>query len=133
MNPKRASGVDTEIARRVYVHRKRLGLSQTELAQKLGITFQQVQKYEKGTNRIVAGRLFQLAVVFNIPIQTLFPPAEPRPPTEDDTAIDTDALADLLLTADGRRLYQAFLQLKDRIVRKRVIALVEALIDQHPS
>jgi hypothetical protein len=72
--------------------------------------------------------LFQLAIVFNIPIQTLFPSTEQHTGTIEAAPTNTDALADLLLTADGRRLCQAFLQLRDRAIRKRVIALVEALV-----
>ncbi len=127
MSAKRASGVDNFIASRVRMERMRRGLSQTELGVQLGVTFQQVQKYEKGTNRICAGRLFDIAGVFDIPVELLFPPkATPNPSSQ--KAPPVDELAELLVTADGRRLCRAFLQLKDAALRARIIALVEALV-----
>ena len=129
MSAKRATSVDAEVAKRVRAQRTRLGLSQTQVGQKLGVSFQQIQKYERGTNRIGAGRLFQLAAIFNIPIQALFPQNEQQ---AGQSSEERDALSDLLLTADGRRLCKAFLQVEDRQVRKQIIALVESVVDQSP-
>ena len=69
---KSATAVDRHVGARVRVRRNMVGLSQTELAQALGITFQQVQKYEKGTNRIGAGRLYRVAEVLRVPVQWFF-------------------------------------------------------------
>lgn len=128
MTAKSASVIDQEIAKRVLAHRTQLGLSQTEVGEKLGVTFQQVQKYEKGINRIGAGRLFQMAAVFNIPVEALFPKpvpldevSAPPPPRE--------LYSDILFTADGRRMCLAFAKIEDANVRKKVIALVEALTE----
>lgn len=131
MTTKRTSDVDTEIGKRVHCHRRRLGLSQSELGEKLGITFQQVQKYERGFNRISAGRLLQMADIFAIPVAALFPHAN----SDGDQAelAAQDALSEMLITTDGRRLSLAFLKIEDRHVRKTIIALVESLVDTPPK
>jgi len=69
---KRANSFDQHVALRLRAKRKELGLSQTQLADVIGTTFQQVQKYEKGTNRISAGRLWQVAKCFKVPIEYFF-------------------------------------------------------------
>jgi transcriptional regulator with XRE-family HTH domain len=128
MATKIASVIDQEIAKRVLAHRTQLGLSQTEIGKKLGVTFQQIQKYEKGVNRIGAGRLFQLATVFNIPVEALFP--KPAPFTEANAPPPPQELcSDILFTADGRRMCLAFAKIENSRVRKKVIALVEALTE----
>jgi transcriptional regulator with XRE-family HTH domain len=128
MSAKQVSGIDTQIANRIYSCRTQLGLSQTDLAVKLGISFQQVQKYEKGANRIGAGRLFQLATIFNVPIEALFPDKEASPSQSDEFKTTAKDLSEILLTVDGRRLFLAFQKIEDRLVRKRVISLIEALV-----
>jgi transcriptional regulator with XRE-family HTH domain len=104
------------------------GISQAELGNKLGLTFQQIQKYEKGLNRIGAGRLFQMAQILNVPIQALFPEppttdTERGPPTNDENA------SDILFTGDSLQLCRAFLRVSDSKHRKRLIALIEELAD----
>lgn len=69
---KRANSVDQHVALRLRAKREELGLSQTELAKAVGITFQQVQKYEYATNRISAGRLWQIAKLFKVPVGYFF-------------------------------------------------------------
>jgi transcriptional regulator with XRE-family HTH domain len=132
MSAKQVSGIDTQIANRIYSCRTRLGLSQTDLAAKLGISFQQVQKYEKGTNRIGAGRLFQLAMIFNVPVETLFPEKDTSSSHTAEYEATAKAFSEILLTADGRRLCLAFRKVEDRQVRKRIINLIESLSD-HPD
>jgi transcriptional regulator with XRE-family HTH domain len=70
--PKRASAFDAHIGQRVRAKRLELGLSQTTVANVLGVTFQQIQKYENGKNRISAGRLWQLAKLFKVPVDYFF-------------------------------------------------------------
>lgn len=119
------SNVDHEIAKRVLAHRTQRRLSQTELGQKLGVTFQQIQKYEKGANRIGAGRLFEIAAAFNIPVEVLFP--KPVELAENGEAPPQDLFSDIAFTAEGRRLCLAFAKIEDPKVRRKVVALVEAL------
>lgn len=124
MRAKQASAVDTHIAKLVRMHRLRMGLSQAQLADSLGITFQQIQKYEKGANRICAGRLFEIAQLLQIPVEALFPRTE----MNRDGATSgqkNDALMDALLTADGLRLCSAFLRIDNPNLRRKIIAFVE--------
>src|SRR5215211_2374432 len=70
--PKKPDPVDVEVGQRIRIQRLQSGLSQTALAEQLGVTFQQVQKYEKGVNRVGAGRLTKIAEVLAVPVSTLF-------------------------------------------------------------
>jgi transcriptional regulator with XRE-family HTH domain len=72
MPPKKPDLVDVEVGQRIRIQRLQSGLSQTSLAEHLGVTFQQVQKYEKGVNRVGAGRLTKIANVLGIPVSTFF-------------------------------------------------------------
>lgn len=76
MSAKQPGGMDLQIALRIRAMRVQAGMSQGELAAHLGVTFQQVQKYEKGLNRVGAGRLFEIARVFGVPVQTFFPSSD---------------------------------------------------------
>ncbi len=78
--------VDALVSRNVRIIRQDRGMSQTELARKIGVTFQQVQKYENGTNRVGAGRLFKIASVFKVPISAMFEGAEEALPEENPTS-----------------------------------------------
>ncbi len=69
MTPKAANSIDAYVAARLRNCRKQLGASQADIAKQLGVTFQQIQKYEAGLNRIGAGRLFQLASLYDLPVQ----------------------------------------------------------------
>src|ERR1044071_7256247 len=72
MTPKKPDPVDVEVGQRIRIQRLQSGLSQTSLAEQLGVTFQQVQKYEKGVNRVGAGRLTKIAKVLGVPVSTFF-------------------------------------------------------------
>ena len=72
MTPKSTDSVDVEVGQRIRIQRLQSRLSQTSLAEQLGVTFQQVQKYEKGVNRVGAGRLTKIANVLGIPVSTFF-------------------------------------------------------------
>src|ERR1700737_4874620 len=83
---------DTEIAKRVRALRLQRGLSQTELSDALGVTFQQVQKYERGMNRISAGRLFRIAETLEVPVTFFYADFKPRSSEAHSVAIDFDFL-----------------------------------------
>ena len=72
VNKRTPDRVDEHIAYRIRMRRKQLGVPQTALAEKLGVAFQQVQKYEKGTNRVGAGRLYEIAQALDVPVQYFF-------------------------------------------------------------
>jgi transcriptional regulator with XRE-family HTH domain len=124
---KQATAIDTLVGKRVRAYRKQLRLSQSQLAQKLGITFQQIQKYEKGTNRIGAGRLFEIAGIFNIPIQALYPGSENPVERDRHQSDEAKQISEFTVSAEGWRLCRAFLRVTDPRKRKRIIDLVQEI------
>jgi transcriptional regulator with XRE-family HTH domain len=115
--PRRPSPVDVAVGRNVRIWRMARGLSQAQLANRLGVTFQQVQKYEVGANRIGTGRLVRLAAILGIPIAALFDGADAADP----------ARSMLALIADIRafRLAHAFAAVNDTTLRLSLVKLVE--------
>jgi transcriptional regulator with XRE-family HTH domain len=116
---------DAEIGKRVRALRLHRGLSQTELGNELEITFQQVQKYEKGTNRISAGRLQKIGEVLNVPITFFFKGDEeegsksaPRP---------ADVNFDFLQTDNAMRLVRAYSRIKQRGIQLKLLRLTESI------
>lgn len=128
MTRKQATELDAFVGQRVLAHRKRLGLSQADLGKQLGLTFQQVQKYEKGTNRIGASRLFEMARIFNVPIQNLYPD-DTQASEPSSRAMAEKEVSEFAESAEGWRLCQAFLKIKNPEVRKRVLAFVEQIVE----
>jgi transcriptional regulator with XRE-family HTH domain len=121
--------VDKHVGSRMRTRRLLAGMSQEKLGEALGITFQQIQKYEKGTNRISASRLQQVSRVLGVPVEYFYeggPQLEgPQPDFADGGA--SDYVSDFLLTNEGVQLMRAFLRIKDAAVRRRVIDLIDAL------
>lgn len=124
--------IDRHVGSRVRMRRMLAGISQEKLGEALGLTFQQVQKYEKGSNRISASRLQQIAQMLDVPVSFFFDGA----PTGDlpaagfsDTA-STAYVSDFLATSEGVQLTKAFVRIKDAKVRRRIIDLVEALAEE---
>ncbi|MGX1790228.1 helix-turn-helix domain-containing protein [Bosea sp. NPDC055332] len=121
--------IDRHVGSRVRMQRMLVGVSQEKLGEALGLTFQQVQKYEKGTNRISASRLQQIAKMLGVPVAFFFEGA----PSDETTAggfadaAATTYVADFLTTSEGVQLSKAFVRIKNPRVRRRVIDLVEAL------
>lgn len=116
--------VDAYVGARISLRRSALGLSQSALAQQLGISFQQVQKYETGQNRISASRLHRTATVLGTSVDSFFPPVETvRGQGGDDWA----ALRFITATTDGRAVATGFPLIEDREVRKAVARIVQAL------
>jgi transcriptional regulator with XRE-family HTH domain len=115
------------VGQRVRERRKLLGYSQQALAELLGLTFQQVQKYESGGNRIGAGRLYDLANALEVPVDFFFDgaplPAKVRPMTE---ALATRT-GDPMGASETRRLVQSYYGIKDERIRHEFIAVAKAL------
>ena len=109
-----------------------LGMSQEKLGDGLGLTFQQVQKYEKGTNRISASRLQQTADALQVPVTFFFEggPSVPGVPQAKGTATSPAYVTDFLATKDGLALTKAFMQIKDKKLRRCIVDLVERIADQ---
>lgn len=124
--------VDRHVGGRVRMRRILVGMSQEKLGEALGLTFQQVQKYEKGSNRISASRLSHIAQVLGVPVTFFFEgaPVE-RPDLESGFAEQpqADFSFDLLSTPDGVQLAKAFMSIDDPKLRRRVVDLVATLVE----
>jgi transcriptional regulator with XRE-family HTH domain len=125
-NPKAAGDIDALIGAKVRRFRKEAGISQTQLGQSSGITFQQVQKYENGTNRVSVSRLAQIAATLDVPLAAFF---ESLPDAADKRRKPAGVpIADrLVATTQGLRLAKAFLAIDDTGVRSKLVAVAEAL------
>jgi transcriptional regulator with XRE-family HTH domain len=109
-----------------------LGMSQTALADQLGITFQQVQKYENGTNRISASRLQGISQVLRVPIPFFFEGA-PRLPGDsrrDGVAPNPAYVSEFLASANGLKLVGIFTRIRDAKLRRSIVRLVEVIAGQ---
>jgi transcriptional regulator with XRE-family HTH domain len=128
---KQANPIDVQVGNRVRIRRMLIGMSQERLGDLLGLTFQQVQKYEKGVNRIGAGRLFEVSRILGVPIDFFyegiaeqgsgkrgFAESEASPP-----------VMEFVSSGEGLQLSLAFMKIKDAKVRKKVLDLVRSLSD----
>ena len=128
--PKTADPVDKHVGGRVRMRRMMLGMSQEKLGAGLGLTFQQVQKYEKGTNRISASRLQQSAGILQVPVTFFFEGAPGAARQAKGSAPSPDYVTEFLATRDGLALIKAFTQIKDAKIRRHIVDLVEQIADQ---
>ncbi len=121
--------IDKHVGSRVRMRRMMLGMSQEKLGDALDLTFQQVQKYEKGTNRIGASRLQQISHILQVPVSFFFEgaPASGRP-IEMGEAPSPAYVSDFLASSDGLALTKAFMRIKEPKVRRRIVDLVEAIV-----
>lgn len=113
--------IDAYVGARIGLRRSALGLSQAALAQRIGVSFQQVQKYETGQNRISASRLHRTAVVLGASVDAFFPAMEGA------AAGEADMLRALGSTADGRAVAMAFPRIPDKGLRQALARIVTAL------
>jgi transcriptional regulator with XRE-family HTH domain len=127
--------VDQYVGARIRMRRIMLGMSQEKLGDAIGLTFQQIQKYEKGINRIGASRLQEVGHVLNVPVEFFFEGApallgpgqqirgfrEPEP---------MDYVTEFLSNSDGIHLMRAFMDIKDVKVRKRIVDLIEVMSEK---
>jgi transcriptional regulator with XRE-family HTH domain len=118
MSVKRPDPVDVEVGHRIRIERLARGLSQTALANQLGVTFQQVQKYEKGTNRVGAGRLHLIASELKVPVTYFFQAEQQHG--------EVDSLL-YLNSPSSIRMVKAFAKIKSQKVKKGLLELAEAL------
>jgi transcriptional regulator with XRE-family HTH domain len=124
-----AHPTDKPVGSRVRMRRLMLGRSQTQLAEALGVTFQQVQKYEKGTNRISASRLQQISDTFQVPVEFFFE-GGPQVLGQDHAqngGPSPQYVAEYLATSDGLNLTKAFMQIPSASLRRSIVNLVEAV------
>jgi transcriptional regulator with XRE-family HTH domain len=124
--------IDKHVGARLKMRRVIVGLSQSKLGEALGITFQQIQKYEKGSNRIGASRLQELARVLNVQPAFFFEGAPPGLAGAGGFAEPNSSakIADFLSTAEGLQLNRSFALIRDPKVRKRILDLVSSLAQE---
>jgi transcriptional regulator with XRE-family HTH domain len=118
------NAADSEVGESIRAHRLIAGMSQTDLANKLGVSFQQVQKYEKGVNRVGAGRLPQIAEIFNVPISALF---NDYAETSSGRGKASTAPVKLITDPNVLRLLNAYADITDRAIRRCLAELVERI------
>jgi transcriptional regulator with XRE-family HTH domain len=125
---KQANPIDAQVGNRLRLRRMMIGMSQERLGELLGLTFQQVQKYEKGVNRIGAGRLFEVARILGVPIQYFYESVSDQLASAPGFAErDSPPVIEFVSSGEGMQLSLAFMRIKDPKVRKRVLDLVKSL------
>ena len=116
--PRSAGKPDVELGRRIRLRRAELKISQSELAEKLGVSFQQVQKYEKGLNRVGAHRLQQTATALDVPITFFY--------DGDGKSREVESLL-FLDSSFSLRLLRAYTKIKDQTVQRHLVSLIESI------
>ena len=128
MAKKAPNPIDKHVGSRVRMRRMMLSMSQEKLGDALGLTFQQVQKYEKGTNRIGASRLQQIANILQVPVSFFFEGAPHTAHSSGMAEAPSPAyVSDFLATSDGLSLTKAFMRIKNGKLRRRIVDLVEQI------
>lgn len=130
---KKPNPIDVHVGTRIRLRRNMIGMSQEKLGDRLGITFQQIQKYEKGTNRVGASRLQSIASHLEVPVSFFFddaPGLETAKPSGLSEEVSTNYVVDFVSSLEGLQLNRAFVKISDPKVRRKIIDLVRALADE---
>jgi len=135
MSSKAPDPVDKYVGSRVRMRRIMLGMSQEKLGEALGLTFQQIQKYEKGTNRVGASRIQQISEVLQVPVSFLFEGGPSTSAAAEGASEGTSPtyVSDFLATSEGLALTRAFTRISDAKLRRSIVDLVEKIADQEQS
>jgi len=126
---KKANPIDAQVGNRVRIRRMLIGMSQEKLGDLLGLTFQQVQKYEKGVNRIGAGRLFEIARILGVPIDFFYDGVA----SAEGASAAAPPVMEFVSSGEGLQLSLAFMKIRDPKVRKRVLDLVKSLANEEEA
>ena len=127
---KKANPIDAQVGSRVRIRRMLIGMSQERLGELLGLTFQQVQKYEKGVNRIGAGRLFEVSCILGVPIDFFYEGVATQGEGGFSESEAAPPVMEFVSSGEGLQLSLAFMKIKDLKVRKRVLDLVKSLAEE---
>ena len=128
--------VDQYVGARIRMRRIMLGMSQEKLGDAIGLTFQQIQKYEKGINRIGASRLQEVGQILNVPVEFFFEGA-PRQPCDGKPVKGfregepMDYVTEFLSNSEGVHLMRAFMDIKDFKIRKRIVDLIQVMAEKN--
>ncbi|OPB31096.1 helix-turn-helix domain-containing protein [Bartonella sp. AR 15-3] len=126
---KKPDPIDIYVGARIRLRRNILGLTQEKLGEKLGITFQQIQKYEKGTNRVGASRLQAIAEIMDVPVSYFFDKGIAIQSIDGFTESDNNFI-DFCSSSEGIQLMRAFTNISDAKVRRKIIDLAKALSEE---
>ena len=136
-NKKKPNPTDTHVGSRIRLRRNMLGMSQEKLGENLGITFQQIQKYEKGTNRVGASRLQAISTILGVPVAFFFEDLPSQGAAAAGLGFAEDPVAGLAMdfctSAEGLQLNRAFVRISDPKVRRRLIELVKSLGEEEAA
>lgn len=134
-----ANSVDVHVGKRLRVRRSLLGLSQEKLAESIGLTFQQVQKYEKGLNRISAGRLFELGKILGVPVSYFFDqfesPSKPKAPSSlmpgfGESPQEEIAGDDMMHSKETMNLLRSYYAITDAELRKDIMKFIKSMAER---
>ena len=128
MSARSPNQTDRHIGKRIKLQRLACGLSQTDVAKRLGITFQQIQKYERGVNRVGGGRLQEVANLLGVTPAFFFEDGPRLKPGQSEEALE---ITELLANKSNLALAQAYNKIRSRSVRRNVLDLVEGLAETH--
>ena len=129
-NKKKPNPIDIHVGGRIRLRRNMLGMSQEKLGENLGITFQQIQKYEKGTNRVGASRLQAIASILEVPVAFFFEDAPGKSAQGLAEENSTTYVVDFLSSTEGLQLNRAFVRIADPKVRRKLIELIRTLANE---
>lgn len=129
MPKKQANPIDAQVGNRVRLRRMLIGMSQERLGELLGLTFQQVQKYEKGVNRIGAGRLFEVSRILGVPIDYFYEGVNNQLAGGVTEGESSPPVMEFVSSGEGLQLSLAFMKIKDPKLRKRVLDLVKQMAE----
>ena len=130
IRPKGPTAVDTHVGQKIRARRIFLQMSQTEVADSVGITFQQIQKYERGANRVGASRLQQISDVLGVSPFYFFegaPTVGKKMPAQEEGELSEGAILSFLATREGTALVRGFLAIKDKSIRQNLIEFIATL------
>jgi len=118
--------VDRHVGLRIRMRRKEMGVSQERLAESLGITFQQVQKYERGANRVSASKLWEIAGALKTPVAYFYDGLG----DQDAIAAQRDATQEFMLSSEGMELMAAFPRIAEPAIRRKIVELVRVVAEE---
>lgn len=127
VNKKKSNPIDVYVGSRIRLRRMMLGMSQEKLGESLGITFQQIQKYEKGTNRVGASRLQNISAVLNVPVFFFFQGAPGESEEKANDFSESNVAVEFLSSREGLQLNRTFIKIKDQKVQRKIVELVKTL------
>ena len=130
MPKKQANPIDAQVGNRVRLRRMLIGMSQERLGELLGLTFQQIQKYEKGVNRIGAGRLFEVSRILGVNIDYFYEGVSSQLSSGFAERSVSPPVMEFVSSGEGLQLSLAFMKIKDAKLRKRIVDLVRQMSEE---